>query len=360
MKNISRKCFMTSVVCIILGAILLGAGYATGGLQNIKHQTAPKKVIKTFDQITALDIDSNFSTITVETGPVQKPTVTYYTHPKFIDPIVATVTGKTLSLSQKPKDLVITGGIEILGFTLNNNRREKNYRSIIITVPEKTSLDEIKGSNVPHTTLSNLTVQKMQFNGNLTLLHTKVKKATITGMLDATKSQLTNLELKADYSFSNLTDSSVENGTISLGNGQLTTKDTTLKAVNIQSLHPGGIKAERTTLEDVTFTVSKSKEEEEENDSYDNSAIFTAHALTLKGTNTVTGGDIDVDITLTEAKAIAYKARTENGKVSLGSQLTPAKIYKESSSDVIAYVAENKAATGNLVVDLNKGDITIK
>lgn len=156
----------------------------------------------------------------------------------------------------------------------------------------------------------------MQFDGNLTLLHTKVKKATITGMLEATKSQLTNLELKADYSFSNLTDSSVENGTISLGNGQLTTKDTTLKAVNIQSLHSGGIEAERTTLENVTFTVSKSKEEEE-NDYYDNDAIFTAHALTLKGTNTITGGDIDVDITLTKAKAIAYRARTENGKVSL-------------------------------------------
>ncbi|HES9168944.1 Adhesin AIDA-I [Streptococcus pyogenes] len=359
MKNISRKCFMTSVVCIVLGAILLGAGYATGGLQDIKRQTAPKKVIQTFDHVTALDIDSSVSTITVETGPVQRPTVTYYTHPKFIDPIVTTVTGKTLSLSQKPKDVVITGGIEILGFTLNNSRQEKNYRSITITVPEKTSLNEVKGSNVPHTTLSNLTVQDMQFDGNLTLLHTKVKKATITGMLEATKSQLTNLELKADYSFSNLTDSSVENGTISLGNGQLTTKDTTLKAVNIQSLHPGGIEAERTTLENVTFTVSKSKEEEE-NDYYDNDAIFTAHALTLKGTNTITGGDIDVDITLTKAKAIAYRARTEDGKISLGSQLTPAKIGKESTSDVISYVAENKAATGNLKVNLNKGDITIK
>ena len=63
--------------------------------------------------------------------------MTYYTHPKFIDPIVTTVTGKTLSLSQKPKDVVITGGIEILGFTLNNSRQEKNYRSITITVPEK-------------------------------------------------------------------------------------------------------------------------------------------------------------------------------------------------------------------------------
>ncbi|HHD3414948.1 DUF4097 family beta strand repeat-containing protein [Streptococcus pyogenes] len=357
MKNISRKCFMTSVVCIVLGAILLGAGYATGGLQDIKHQTAPKKVIKTFDQITALDIDSSASTITVETGPVQRPTVTYYTHPKFIDPIVTTVTGKTLSLSQKPKDVVITGGIEILGFTLNNSRQEKNYRSITITVPEKTSLNEVKGSNVPHTTLSNLTVQDMQFDGNLTLLHTKVKKATITGMLEATKSQLTNLELKADYSLSSLTNSSLENGTISLGHGQLTTKNTNLKSVTIQSLSPGGVEAEETSLENVTFTVTSEQENEETND---NGAIFTAHALTLKGTNTITGGDIDVDITLTKAKAIAYRARTENGKVSLGSQLTPAKIGKESTSDVISYVAENKAATGNLTVNLNKGDITIK
>ncbi|HEP1529376.1 TPA: DUF4097 family beta strand repeat protein [Streptococcus pyogenes] len=357
MKNISRKCFMTSVVCIVLGAILLGAGYATGGLQDIKHQTAPKKVIKTFDQITALDIDSSASTITVETGPVQRPTVTYYTHPKFIDPIVTTVTGKTLSLSQKPKDVVITGGIEILGFTLNNSHQEKNYRSITITVPEKTSLNEVKGSNVPHTTLSNLTVQDMQFDGNLTLLHTKVKKATITGMLEATKSQLTNLELKADYSFSNLTDSSVENGTISLGNGQLTTKDTTLKAVTIQSLSPGGVEAEETSLENVTFTVTSEQENEETND---NGAIFTAHSLTLKGTNTISGGDVAVDITLTNPKTTAYKTKTEDGKISLGSQLTPAKIGKESTSDVISYVAENKAATGNLTVNLNKGDITIK
>lgn len=46
MKNISRKCFITSVLCIILGGILLGAGYATGGLQDIKHQTAPKRSSK--------------------------------------------------------------------------------------------------------------------------------------------------------------------------------------------------------------------------------------------------------------------------------------------------------------------------
>ncbi|AAT87983.1 membrane protein [Streptococcus pyogenes JRS4] len=357
MKNISRKCFMTSVVCIILGGILLGAGYATGGLQDIKHQTTPKKVIKTFDQITALDIDSSASTITVETGPVQRPTVTYYTHPKLIDPIVTTVTGKTLSLSQKPKDVVITGGIEILGFTLNNSRQEKNYRSITITVPEKTSLNEVKASNVPHTTLSNLTVQDMQFDGNLTLLYTKVKKATITGMLEATKSQLTNLELKADYSFSNLTDSSVENGTISLGHGQLTTKNTNLKSVTIQSLSPGGVEAEETSLENVTFTVTSEQENEETND---NGAIFTAHSLTLKGTNTISGGDVAVDITLTNPKTTAYKTKTEDGKISLGSQLTPAKIGKESTSDVISYVAENKAATGNLTVNLNKGDITIK
>ncbi|ESA56722.1 DUF4097 family beta strand repeat-containing protein [Streptococcus pyogenes] len=359
MKNISRKCFMTSVVCIILGGILLGAGYATGGLQDIKHQTAPKKVIKTFDQITALDIDSSASTITVETGPVQRPTVTYYTHPKFIDPLEIKIENETLHISEKPRDVIITGGMELIGFGLNKSDRNHNYRTTTITLPKGTSLKELKGSSMPQATISDLTIQDLEFSGGLTLLNTRIKKGKVFGTFDATDSLLANLELKADYSLSSLTNSSLENGTISLGHGQLTTKNTNLKSVTIQSLSPGGIEAERTTLENVTFTVSKSKEEEE-NDYYDNDAIFTAHALTLKGTNTITGGDIDVDITLTKAKAIAYRARTENGKISLGSQLTPAKIGKESTSDVISYVAENKAATGNLTVNLNKGDITIK
>lgn len=107
----------------------------------------------------------------------------------------------------------------------------------------------------------------------------------------------------------------------------------------------------------MTFTVTSEQENEETND---NGAIFTAHALTLKGTNTISGGNVAVDITLTDPKTTAYKTKSEDGKISLGSQLTPAKIGKESTSDVISYVAENKAATGNLTVNLNKGDITIK
>lgn len=210
---------------------------------------------------------------------------------------------------------------------------------------------------MPQATISDLTVQDLEFSGGLTLLNTRIKKGKVFGTFDATDSLLANLELKADYSLSSLTNSSLENGTISLGHGQLTTKNTNLKSVTIQSLSPGGVEAEETSLENVTFTVTSEQENEETND---NGAIFTAHALTLKGTNTITGGDIDVDITLTKAKAIAYRARTENGKVSLGSQLTPAKIGKESTSDIISYVAENKAATGNLTVNLNKGDITIK
>ncbi|VHG88806.1 Adhesin AIDA-I [Streptococcus pyogenes] len=357
MKNISRKCFMTSVVCIVLGAILLGAGYATGGLQDIKHQTAPKKVIQTFDHVTALDIDTNFSTITVETGPVKKPTVTYYTHSKFIDPLEIKIENETLHISEKPRDVIITGGIELIGFGLNKSARNHNYRTTTITLPKGTSLKELKGSSMPQATISDLTVQDLEFSGGLTLLNTRIKKGKVFGTFNATDSLLANLELKADYSLSSLTNSSLENGTISLGHGQLTTKNTNLKSVTIQSLSPGGVETEETSLENVTFTVTSEQENEETND---NGAIFTAHALTLKGTNTISGGDIDVDITLTKAKAIAYRARTENGKVSLGSQLTPAKIGKESTSDVISYVAENKAATGNLTVNLNKGDITIK
>ncbi|ARV02056.1 DUF4097 family beta strand repeat-containing protein [Streptococcus pyogenes] len=357
MKNISRKCLMTSVVCIILGGILLGTGYATGGLQDIKHQTAPKKVIKTFDQITALDIDSSASTITVETGPVQRPTVTYYTHPKFIDPLEIKIENETLHISEKPRDVIITGGMELIGFGLNKSDRNHNYRTTTITLPKGTSLKELKGSSMPQATISDLTIQDLEFSGGLTLLNTRIKKGKVFGTFDATDSLLANLELKADYSLSSLTNSSLENGTISLGHGQLTTKNTNLKSVTIQSLSPGGVEAEETSLENVTFTVTSEQENEETND---NGAIFTAHSLTLKGTNTISGGNVAVDITLTDPKTTAYKTKTEDGKISLGSQLTPAKIGKESTSDVISYVAENKAATGNLTVNLNKGDITIK
>ena len=179
------------------------------------------------------------------------------------------------------------------------------------------------------------------------------------GTFDATDSLLANLELKADYSLSSLTNSSLENGTISLGHGQLTTKNTNLKSVTIQSLSPGGVEAEETSLENVTFTVTSEQESEETND---NGAIFTAHALTLKGTNTISGGggDVAVDITLTDPKTTDYKAKTEDGKISLGPLLTPAKIDKGTTSDNITYTANTEKATGSLTVELNKGDIILK
>ncbi|MCY7235069.1 MULTISPECIES: DUF4097 family beta strand repeat-containing protein [Streptococcus] len=357
MKNISRKCFMTSVVYIVLGAILLGAGYATGGLQDIKHQTAPKKVIQTVDHVTALDIDTNFSTITVETGPVKKTTVTYYTHPKFIDPLEIKIENETLHISEKPRDVIITGGIELIGFGLNKSDRNHNYRTTTITLPKGTSLKEFTGSSMPQATISDLTIQDLEFSGGLTLLNTRIKKGKVFGTFDATDSLLANLELKADYSLSSLTNSSLENGTISLGHGQLTTKNTNLKSVTIQSLSPGGVEAEETSLENVTFTVTSEQESEETND---NGAIFTAHALTLKGTNTISGGDVAVDITLTDPKTTDYKAKTEDGKISLGPLLTPAKIDKGTTSDNITYTANTEKATGSLTVELNKGDIILK
>lgn len=109
----------------------------------------------------------------------------------------------------------------------------------------------------------------------------------------------------------------------------------------------------------MTFTVTSEQESEETND---NGAIFTAHALTLKGTNTISGGggDVAVDITLTDPKTTDYKAKTEDGKISLGPLLTPAKIDKGTTSDNITYTANTEKATGSLTVELNKGDIILK
>lgn len=77
---------------------------------------------------------------------------------------------------------------------------------------------------MPQATISDLTIQDLEFSGGLTLLNTRIKKGKVLGTFDATDSLLANLELKADYSLSSLTNSSLENGTISLGHGQLTTK----------------------------------------------------------------------------------------------------------------------------------------
>ncbi|MGT2802250.1 Putative adhesin [Streptococcus henryi] len=359
MKNFTKKLFMMSVISIVLGAVLLGAGYSTGGLQAIKQRSEPKLVTKTFNQVTDLELDANYAEFEIKTGNVDKPTLTYYTHPKFISPISGNLKDGKLTISQKDRDVIITGGIEILGYGLNELGREKNFRLITLTFPNDTSLNTLTGSSMPSVSVDGINFNEVDYNGQLTLLNSSVNKGQVDGSFNGIKTKLTDFTIKSDYAFVNLTDTSLEKGEISLANGGLTTDNSNLKSVSVSASEYGGIELNRGSIENFSFTSDNEKDDEDDY-YYNVVGEVTINNVTLKGDNTIKGGNLNVDALLTDIKPIAYDLSTVKGNITLGSNFTDVKLDRDSSTGATTFKSQPSEQTGTLNISITKGDIKLQ
>lgn len=354
MKNISRKFLMISLTCILLGSILMAIGYISGGFQDIRQLTAPKKVTKQLKPFTRLDFSDNFLSIHVETGPVKVPTVTYYKHPKFITPIKMTVSDETLTLSKFPRDMIISGAIEAYGFYLDSGG--KDYNSITITLPKETVLKEIKGTTL-QTLLSNITVQDLQLVGFLVASDTTIHNANINGYLNATKSQFDNITVESQ-SDSYVADSIINKGHLSLTRTTLITKNSQLKSVVIDSSQSGGVEAKNTTFEKLKFT---GLESQYQNDySNDEKINFISNNTTFKDNNQIIGGNVEVTLSLTSTDHISYDFKTKEGKIITNSAVIGDNVFMDPLTGEQSLHKEHPNALEKININLSKGNIMIK
>ncbi|EHI70574.1 DUF4097 family beta strand repeat-containing protein [Streptococcus ictaluri] len=311
---------------------------------------------QTLNKIDDIDLAISNYEVVIETSEIKQPTVSYYTHPKFLDPIKVSATNGTLNISQKYRDFVVTGAIEIMGFTFNDLQRHANRRQIIITLPKNTVLKELKGHNFFYVSLNNITIKKFELTAPLQLIDSRIEQGDIQGPLTATRSNLKQITANSGDNLVTLTDSILENSDITIASGGFTTYNSQLSHVSIHTINPGGVECNDGSIYTIQFTTPAAKE----NDEYSSQpvSLVAFNKVKLTGKNKFQGGNIDMDLTLVNSEAIQYQAETVNGTIRLGDKLASTPLSKESSSGKTIFKTDN--ASDHLVdISVNTGNIDI-
>ncbi|HEL0238505.1 TPA: DUF4097 family beta strand repeat protein [Streptococcus equi subsp. zooepidemicus] len=108
------------------------------------------------------------------------------------------------------------------------------------------------------------------------------------------------------------------------------------------------------SIKDSSITVADTKKE---NDYTEPSELAINHA-TIKGKNTINGGDININTTLANLRDIAYHVTTR-GSIKLSSHFSNAKLNTDAVTGATSFHSDIANAVNQLDITVNKGDLSI-
>ncbi|HEL0065441.1 TPA: DUF4097 family beta strand repeat protein [Streptococcus equi subsp. zooepidemicus] len=108
------------------------------------------------------------------------------------------------------------------------------------------------------------------------------------------------------------------------------------------------------SIKDSSITVADTKKE---NDYTEPSELAINHA-TIKGKNTINGGDININTTLANLRDIAYHVTTR-GSIKLSSHFSNAKLNTDAVTGATSFHSDIANAVNQLDITVNQGDLSI-
>ncbi|AEJ26282.1 DUF4097 family beta strand repeat protein [Streptococcus equi subsp. zooepidemicus] len=108
------------------------------------------------------------------------------------------------------------------------------------------------------------------------------------------------------------------------------------------------------SIKDSSITVADTKKE---NDYTEPSELAINHA-TIKGKNTINGGDININTTLANLRDIAYYVTTR-GSIKLSSHFSNAKLNTDAVTGATSFHSDIANAVNQLDITVNQGDLSI-
>ncbi|MGT2742628.1 DUF4097 family beta strand repeat-containing protein [Streptococcus plurextorum] len=352
---------------LLVGFSLLSFGATAGGIDGIKANTKAKITTLTFDHVKAIDV-STFRDVTIQGGDVEKVTVTYYNHPKFLPETEVTQSGDTLNLSQNSRGSIITGFMEAGGYVLNEHQSRGQYSQITITVPKDMTIDKLSGNFMSlNSALVNLTINEINTSGSLGyIVNTTIKSGSLTGIEGAQVdgSTLTNLTFEHLGSLY-ISDSQLENIQFPNFSSHLSADTSTFKNISfdnaLQETYPDTTDSD---WEEETYYYSYGvslslADSSIENLTFKGAGEISGRNLTLAGNINISGPETVVDLGLTtdSRKHTNLTLQTANGTITLDHQTDhPDIVTKEESSHYHKTVENPKA---ELIINSQYGSIAI-
>ncbi|HEL0565318.1 DUF4097 family beta strand repeat protein [Streptococcus equi subsp. zooepidemicus] len=108
------------------------------------------------------------------------------------------------------------------------------------------------------------------------------------------------------------------------------------------------------SIKDSSITVADTKKE---NDYTEPSELAINHA-TIKGKNTINGGDININTTLANLRDIAYHVTTR-GSIKLSSHFSNAKLNTDAVTGATSFHSDIANVVNQLDITVNQGDLSI-
>lgn len=349
MSTFAKTFLKISLASLVFGAILLGAGYATGGIQAIQKITAPIKQTETFIDISDIQLDA-YRPIRIQTGNVDTTSVSYYSGSKFLGNLHLEKKGASLSIrTEGPKNLVV-GGIEVVGHLLNEGQVSNGYNEIVITVPKDKPLSSVSGSGLEGLSVNNITLKKLDYHSDVAILNTKIESGKVLGAIFVYESELKDMTLENYYSLSDISDSKLENVTIIDRSSNLSIQNSILKNIHYSSGQ---------SLEEMEPAAENSDSD------YTNGYGDTYFSISLKnveffGDNTFMASAMDIEVDMAEdsKSKTSLNVETMSDNVHLDGHFKTLETIRANQLYKVSYKA--KDAKGQLIIKNNYGNISIK
>ncbi|MBY5033975.1 hypothetical protein K6V78_02615 [Streptococcus gallolyticus] len=200
---------------VILGLVLAGIGFFSGGLEKLENISQPQEIHKSYANLSSLTFEYLPQSVLIQESPDNRYHVSYYNSPNNLHSSIRLNKDKdNLSLSIRSSQIRIKGFLQVFGEVL----AERNLNSQIITIqiPKNKSLKKLKGFNGNSITIENSKIETIDFDGNINLMNSEIAGGNINGYsLNIQQSKLKNLTISSPSSPNYISNSTLENVTIS-------------------------------------------------------------------------------------------------------------------------------------------------
>lgn len=348
MNAFFKKSLKVSIASLVIGALLMGAGFAMGGIKAIKTITAPTKISKTFTDISDIEVDT-YRNVQIQSGNVQKPTISYYEKSSFLSDIQASKEGKTLSIKNVEKDVEITGLIQVFGYLLNERGRSSDFRQIVITLPKDQGINSLTGFSM-WMQLTNVGVENMDYHGHYSeIVNSTISKGKLGGAVSANDSKLKDVKLDLYSDYSQFTNSNGENLTITDHSAGINFSNSTLKNINY---------SDGSSEEDIKKGAANRDSVDYQNNYYGSEPHVILENVNLLGNNKFMASFFSMDIDLAANSTTSLDIQSLNGDIQVAGQYKDLKKINENAKTSLSHT--EKDAKGKLNILNNFGTISIK
>lgn len=346
MKKSTKFLFILSLFCIGFGIVAILWGDKNGGLKDIKEATAAQKIQKELSSFKQLDLNLNTRALVIEPSKDDKWHLSYYSDDKVLGELSTQQDGDKLSLKELEKGNIVTGPLSALGYYLNN--QDKDSHDVVLSVPKDAKFDSIKGYVSGSAHLYNFSVKEVNLTSeSIYTDDTSISKADFSASsLYLDNSNISQLKLK-DSDYLSLTNSTIKDSELE---GDATTLDIDKSQLQntLVAIENGSFTLTDTELDNVSLTG-------------DSNAI-TAKQLILKNLVEITSHYSNITIQLDDKTRTStnFNIKVTNDDLQVSDMIAgPDKVTSDDNQENLTFNKQVKDNKATLTIDNQEGPVSI-